>query len=173
MTGMIILGSGYSLVFNFLVSFENFLISFGKDLCVVNILLYILASCYVLTFYFLNVQLRARRALTLFKDVLLRTRRVLSLYKYVSLRARRVLSLYNIYGGSALLVLNETLLNSVNALLALSRQLQAKVYNFLHKMPKSFTLFYNQIDFIFWFHVLCWLSISNIVNSFNLEFWIS
>ena len=51
-------------------------------------------------------QLRARRALLLFKDVTLRTRRVLWLYK--------------VYSDSALLVLNETLLNSVNALLALS-----------------------------------------------------
>ena len=42
-------------------------------------------------------QLRARRALSLFKDVPLRTRRALSLYK--------------VYGDSALLVLNRTSLN--------------------------------------------------------------
>ena len=53
-------------------------------------------------------QLRARRALILFKDVPLRTRRALSLYK--------------VCGDSALLVLNGILLNSVNALLALSQQ---------------------------------------------------
>ena len=52
-------------------------------------------------------QLRARRALMLFKDVWLRVRRVLSLYK--------------VYGNSALLVLNTTALNSIHAFLALSR----------------------------------------------------
>ena len=50
-------------------------------------------------------QLRARRALMMFKDAPLRTRRALSLYK--------------VYGDSALLVLSGTSLNSVNALLAL------------------------------------------------------
>ena len=49
-------------------------------------------------------KLRARRALTLFKDVPLRTTRALSLYK--------------VYGDSALLVLNRTPLNSFNALLS-------------------------------------------------------
>ena len=53
-------------------------------------------------------QLRARRALVMFKDAPLRTRRALSLYK--------------VYGDSALLVLSGTSLNSVNALLALSRR---------------------------------------------------
>ena len=43
-------------------------------------------------------QLRARRALSLFKDVPLRTRRALSLYK--------------VYGNSALLILSGTLLNN-------------------------------------------------------------
>ena len=51
-------------------------------------------------------QLRARRALPLFKDILLRTRRALSLYK--------------VYGNSALVGLNRTSLNSNNALLALN-----------------------------------------------------
>ena len=51
-------------------------------------------------------QLRARRALSIFKDVPLRTRRALSLYKA--------------YGNSALLVLNGTSLNSDNTLLALN-----------------------------------------------------
>ena len=51
-------------------------------------------------------QLRAKRALMLFKDVLLRT--------------RRALSLYILYGDSGLLNLNGTSLNSVNALLVLS-----------------------------------------------------
>ena len=49
-------------------------------------------------------QLRARRALSIFKDVPLRT--------------SRVLSLYNVQGDSALLDLNRTSLNSDSALLA-------------------------------------------------------
>ena len=44
-------------------------------------------------------QLRARRAISIFKDVPLRTRRALSLYK--------------VYGNSALLVLNRTSLNII------------------------------------------------------------
>ena len=51
-------------------------------------------------------QLRARRALSIFKDVLFRTRRALSLYK--------------VYGDSALLVLNGTSLISDSALLVLN-----------------------------------------------------
>ena len=46
------------------------------------------------------LQLRARKALSLFNDVPLRTRRALLLYR--------------VYGDSALLVLNGTLLNSIN-----------------------------------------------------------
>ena len=53
-----------------------------------------------------NHQLRARRALSIFKDVLLRTRRALSLYK--------------VYGDKGLLVLNGKSLNSNSALLALN-----------------------------------------------------
>ena len=59
-----------------------------------------------ITIYQIYHQLRARRALMLFKDVPLRTKRGLSLYK--------------VCGDSALLVLNGTLLNNVNVLLALS-----------------------------------------------------
>ena len=51
-------------------------------------------------------QLRARRALSIFKDVPSRTRKVLSLYK--------------VYGNSALLVLNGTSLNIDSALLPLN-----------------------------------------------------
>ena len=88
-----------------------------------------------------HCQLKARRALSIFKEVPLRTRRVLSLYNVYGnsallvlnrtslngdsafltpLRTRRVLSLYNVYGDSALLVLNRTSLNGDSALLALS-----------------------------------------------------
>ena len=58
--------------------------------------------------------LRARRALTRFKDVPLRT--------------RRALSLHIVYGVRTVLVLNRTSLNSVNALLALSRRLHIHVH---------------------------------------------
>ena len=51
-------------------------------------------------------QLKARKALSIFKDV--------------SLRTRRMLSLNNVYGDSALLVLNGTYLNSESALMALN-----------------------------------------------------
>ena len=51
-------------------------------------------------------QLRARRALSIFKNVLLRTRRTLSLHKF--------------NGNSALLFLNGTSLNSDSALLVLN-----------------------------------------------------
>ena len=61
-------------------------------------------------FSLLHRQLRARRALVLFKDVPLRTRRAIIL-------------LYKVYDDSALLVFNETSLNSVNAFLALSQHL--------------------------------------------------
>ena len=54
----------------------------------------------------LHCQLRARRALTLFK--------------YVPLRTRRALLLYKVYGDSTLLVLNRTALISANALLVLT-----------------------------------------------------
>ena len=73
-----------------------------------------------------DVPMSTRRALTIYKDVPLRTRRALTIYKDVPLRTRRALSLYKFYGDSALLVLNRTLLNSVNALLALSWH-----YNFM------------------------------------------
>ena len=56
--------------------------------------------------FYVYCQLRARRALSIFKDIPLRTRRVLSLYK--------------VYGDSALLVLNGTRLNSDSVLLALN-----------------------------------------------------
>ena len=52
----------------------------------------------------------------------LRASRALTIYKYVPMRTTRALSLYKVYGDSALLVLKGTLLNSVNALLALSRR---------------------------------------------------
>ena len=51
-------------------------------------------------------QLRARKALSIFKDVPLRT--------------RMTLLLYNVYGNSALLVLSRTSLNTDSALLALN-----------------------------------------------------
>ena len=56
----------------------------------------------------LYCHLRARRALSIFKDVPWRTRMALSLYK--------------VYGNSALLVLNRTSLNSINTLLVLNRK---------------------------------------------------
>ena len=56
----------------------------------------------------ITYHLKARRALSLFRDVLLRTRRALSLYK--------------VYGCSALLVCNGSLLNIVEALLVLNRR---------------------------------------------------
>ena len=78
------------------------------------ILSYSVHFCAVYYFLYTNYlavhvypQLRARRALLLFKDVLLRTRRVLLLYK--------------VYGNSILLVLNKTAFNSVDAFLALGR----------------------------------------------------
>ena len=52
----------------------------------------------------------------------LRARRALMMFKHVPLRTRRALSLYKVYGNSALLVLNRTSLNSINTLLALSRR---------------------------------------------------
>ena len=52
----------------------------------------------------------------------LRARRALSLFKAVPLRTRRALSLYKVYRDSALLVLNGTSLNNANVLLALSRR---------------------------------------------------
>ena len=55
-----------------------------------------------------SCQLRARRALSIFKDV--------------PLTNRRALSLYTRYSNSALLVLNGTSLNSDSALLALNRR---------------------------------------------------
>ena len=64
-------------------------------------------------------QLRARRALSIFKDVPLRTTRALSIFKDVPLRTRRALSPYKVYGYNALLVLNGTSLKSGSALLAL------------------------------------------------------
>ena len=47
----------------------------------------------------------------------LRARRALSIFKEVQLRTRMTLSLYNFYGDSPLLVLNGSVLNSDNALL--------------------------------------------------------
>ena len=73
-------------------------------------------------------QLKARRALSIFKDGPLRTRRALSLFKDGQLRTRRALSLYKVYGDSALLVLNGTSLNSDSALLALNWRYRVCVY---------------------------------------------
>ena len=67
-----------------------------------------------------NHQLRARRALSLFKDVLLRNRRALSLYYVYGDSALLVLNRTSLNSDSALLVLNKTSLNSDSALLALS-----------------------------------------------------
>ena len=49
----------------------------------------------------------------------LRARRALMLFKHVSLRTRRALSIYKVHGNSALLGLNETSFNNVNAFLPL------------------------------------------------------
>ena len=56
----------------------------------------------------------------------LRARRALSIFKYVPLRTRRALLLYKVYGDSALLVLKGTSLNNDSALLALNWR-----YNFI------------------------------------------
>ena len=75
---------------------------------------------------FKDVLLKTRRALSIFKDVLLRTRRALSIFKDVPLRTRRGLSLCKVYGDSALLVLNGTSLNNYtcSTLLALNWRFQ-------------------------------------------------
>ena len=80
-------------------------------------------------------QLRARKALSIFKDPPLRTRRALLLYK--------------VEGDSALLVLNETSLNSDSALLALNWQymymqwLQTKILLCLLLLKGSFQNWYK------------------------------
>ena len=79
-------------------------------------------------------QLRARGALSMFKDVPLRTRRALSLYK--------------VYGDSALLVLNGTSLNGDSALLALNWLcLFSFIFFFLLPLMFNFTSSYS----------FCWL----------------
>ena len=75
--------------------------------------------------------LRARRALSIFKDVMLRT--------------RRALSLYNVYGDSALLLLNGISLNSDSALLALKWRYWKGVISHSKVLVDS-----NEFSLIFW-----------------------
>ena len=75
------------------------------------------------------IQLRARMALSLFKDV--------------SLRARRALSLYKVNCNSTLLLLNDTSLSIDNALLVLNRLCVCRSDKSSKNIQMCYDMYYN------------------------------